>query len=59
MIRFLMEDTLRLLTEESLEMFARFLELSAASVVKIHSTSDVTVIKLWVCDAILVVEFKY
>ena len=48
MVRFTMEDTIRFLTEDSLEMFAKFLEVSAASVVKVNSTCDVIVTKIWV-----------
>jgi hypothetical protein len=48
MVRFMMEDTLRFLTEESLETFAKFMEVSAASVVKVNSTCDVAVTKIWV-----------
>lgn len=54
MVRFMMEDTLRFLTEDSLEMFAKFLEVSAASTVKVNSTCDVVVVKIWVRFFIIV-----
>ncbi len=57
MVRFMMEDTLRQLTEESMHNFAKFLEISAASVVKVKSTCEVIVTKIWVLLQYILVVF--
>lgn len=57
MVRLMMEDSLRHLTEDSLESFAHFLEVAAASKITVSSTSQVDVTKTWVGYGAIVNSF--
>ena len=44
-VKFMMEDSIRFLVEDSLEAYTKFLEVSASSLVLVKSNSDVKVVK--------------
>ncbi len=52
-VKFMMEDSLRFLVEDSLEIYTNFVEVSASSGVHITSTADVKVVKTFVRNFLL------